>query len=798
MGWIAAGLAGLVAAVAAVVAVLLRRRLRRAETEGAAAADLAARLRAALLSGRMGAYFWPRDGGRELASPDLGALLSIPAERPIAFADVLAGFDDDSQRALDAAVAPLRERGSDFEIALRTRAGDGVIHAMGLAAASAGRFDLLLLHDVTESAAEISHLSDRWERLRRVLDALPVPVWCRNVALEIIDCNAAYAHAVDAASPEAAIAESREITGGGPPPARSLAEQARASGETRTGTYRVVIDGARRMLDITESPLGQGEVSVGFALDQTGLAEARTELARHVAAHADVLEHLGTAIVIYGPDRRVKFFNSAFAKLWHLDEPTLATQPEMGEVLEMLRERRLLPETADFPAFKRDEIKRFTSLIDPHEDLIHLPNGTAIRRVISPHPMGGLLFTFEDVTDRLALERSYNTLIAVQRETIDNMYEAIAVFGGDGRLKLYNSVFAETWGLDEAMLSNEPHIAQIIDATRSYYDGEWDQVRSAIISRVTGREERTGTFERTDGLVFEYGFLPLPDGGMLVRNLDITDSTRVQRALAERNEALEQADRVKSEFIANVSYELRTPLNTIIGFAEILNNRYFGALNTRQAEYSEGILEASKRLLSLINDILDLASIEAGRMELEQGTVEIPALIENVYQLTREWAREQQLNLHHDCPADIGVITGDERRLKHALFNLVSNAVKFTPPGGDITISAERDGENVLLSVTDTGIGIAKHDHQRIFEKFVRGKDPTGRAVGAGLGLALVQKLIELHGGEVSLKSTPHKGTTVTCKLPAKAGAAVGAAPLQRAAAPRPDGGAHAGSMPSR
>ena len=220
--------------------------------------------------------------------------------------------------------------GTDFEIALRSRASEGVIHAMGLAGASGGRFDLLLLHDVTESAAEISLLSDRWERLRRVLDTLPVPVWCRNAALEIIDCNAAYAHAVDAASPEAAIAESREITGGGPPPARSLADQARAAGETRTGTYRVVIEGARRMLDLTETPLGQGAVSVGYALDQTGLAEARTELARHVAAHADVLEHLGTAIVIYGPDRRVKFFNSAFAKLWHLDEPTLGDPARDG------------------------------------------------------------------------------------------------------------------------------------------------------------------------------------------------------------------------------------------------------------------------------------------------------------------------------------------------------------------------------------------------------------------------------------------------------------------------------------
>ena len=186
-------------------------------------------------------------------------------------------------------------------------------------------------------------------------------------------------------------------------------------------------------------------------------------------------------------------------------------------------------------------------------------------------------------------------------------------------------------------------------------------------------------------------------------------------------------------------------------------------------------------------------------MELEQGEVEIPSLIENVYQLTREWAREQQLNLHHDCPPDIGVLTGDERRLKHALFNLVSNAVKFTPPGGDITISAERKDGEVQLSVTDTGIGIASHDHQRIFEKFVRGKDPTGRAVGAGLGLALVQKLIELHGGEVSLKSTPHKGTTVVCRLPAKAGGAVASAPaVEPAAVAARAEGAHSGPHASR
>ena len=180
--------------------------------------------------------------------------------------------------------------------------------------------------------------------------------------------------------------------------------------------------------------------------------------------------------------------------------------------------------------------------------------------------------------------------------------------------------------------------------------------------------------------------MPLPDGNVLLSYLDVTDSTRVEHALRERNEALETAGRLKSEFIANVSYELRTPLNAIIGFAEILTNQYFGELTPRQLDYSRGILDSSHRLLSLINDILDLATIEAGYMTLETGQLDIHTLMSSVLTLTRERARNQNLKLDFDCPPDIGTIEADERRLKQALFNLISNAIKFTPAGGSMTV----------------------------------------------------------------------------------------------------------------
>ena len=260
--------------------------------------------------------------------------------------------------------------------------------------------------------------------------------------------------------------------------------------------------------------------------------------------------------------------------------------------------------------------------------------------------------------------------------------------------------------------------------------------------------------------------VPLPDGNVMLSYLDVTDSTRVERALREKNEALETAGRLKTEFIANVSYELRTPLNAIIGFAEILTNQYFGELNNRQLDYSRGILDSSHRLLSLINDILDLATIEAGYMTLETEPVDIHTLLASVLALTRERARKQSLNLDFDCPPEIGSIIADERRLKQALFNLISNAIKFTPAGGTIAIRARRSDGEVALSVTDTGIGIPREQQQRVFEKFERG-NPQARQSGAGLGLSLVKSFIELHGGRVEMESTPGQGTRVTCYLSA-------------------------------
>ena len=627
-----------------------------------------------------------------------------------------------------------------------------------------------LAEKVARLESELASERTAGQQCASALDLLPIPVWRRGPDLRLVDCNQAYLRAIE--SDRAAVVEGKRVLGGASlaEQGRALAALARTARTPQSEAHHVVIAGARRLIEFTEAALPDGG-TVGIALDMTEREETQAELQRLLKAHGEVLENLTTAIAIYGSDTRLKFFNTAFAKLWKLDEAWLRTEPDFGAVLELLRERRRLPEYADFRAFKHQRLRLFTTLLEPLEELTYIPDGTTLRSRITPHPLGGLFFTYEDVTDNLVLERSYNTLIAVQRETLDNLYEGVAVVGSDGRLKLTNPAYARIWHLPAESLTAEPHISEIVEQSKGFFDygDDWSSYKDRIIARLTERAPRTGRLARTDGSVLDYASVPLPDGAILLSYVDVTDSIRVERALRERAEALETADRLKSEFISNVSYELRTPLNTIIGFAEILANQYFGELNARQMEYCRGIIGSSERLLTIINDILDLASIEAGRMTLDREPVEPKALLDTVAGIMHEWARSQNLRLNVDCPPDLGVLQVDERRLKQALCNLVSNAIKFTPPGGEITIAGRVKDGTVLFSVSDTGIGIAAEDQERVFKEFERGRRPESRRAGAGLGLSLVKRIVELHGGHVTMESVPNRGTTVICALPVEA-----------------------------
>ena len=244
-------------------------------------------------------------------------------------------------------------------------------------------------------------------------------------------------------------------------------------------------------------------------------------------------------------------------------------------------------------------------------------------------------------------------------------------------------------------------------------------------------------------------------------------NARLFREIENKNRQIEAANRHKSEFLANMSHELRTPLTAIIGFSEVLSDKLFGELNDKQNEYIGDIVTSGRHLLSLINDILDLSKVEAGRMELDVTRFDLPTAIENALILIRERATRHGIKVEHYIDERLGEVAGDERKFKQILLNLLSNAVKFTPEGGSIGVSAALIKDAVEVAVRDTGIGIAPENQQTIFEEFRQvGTDAAKKREGTGLGLTLTKKFVELHGGTIRVESAVGRGSTFTFTLP--------------------------------
>jgi signal transduction histidine kinase len=604
-----------------------------------------------------------------------------------------------------------------------------------------------------------THTTAGSEDFRAILDALPVPVWLRDRTLSLVWGNRAFLTVAGAADLEAANREQVALE----KTERDLAASARAQSRQVEAKRFAIVAGQRRALAFTEVPVDAGVV--GTANDVTEVAAGEARLQQHIDAHTDTLDKLATAVAIFDRDQKLSFYNRAFAKLWNLPETWLDTHPGDGEVLDRLRDAGKLPEQRNYQTWKRERLALYQTARDyPSEDLWHLPGGKTLRVVAQPHPFGGLTFLYEDVTERITLESSYNTLIKVQSATLNTLQEGVAVFGPDGKLKLHNAAFAKIWDLNAKDLAGEPHVRTIAAACADKYGDAtvWERLIQNIVSGANLQRDM-GEIERSDRTILSLALAPLPDGATLVTFADVTDRFRIEGVLRERAEALEAADRLKSDFIKHVSYELRTPLNTILGFAEHLSTEVPGPLNERQSEYMQAIVSGSNTLKNLVNDILDLALIESGALRLELERIDLHALLDDVATHARDWAAKVGLSLEVDCPQDAGPFLADTRRIRQVVFNLLSNAFKFTPKGGVIVLGGRIEGEDVQIYVRDNGPGIAPEVRANVFERF-SAKSNSGQRGGAGLGLALVNRFVELHNGWVEIES--EDGTLVRCHLP--------------------------------
>ena len=673
-------------------------------------------------------------------------------------------------RRTQKSAAPFRmvvtPKGSRRSLALRGHLADPQVSPGGAA--------MVWVFDFSDSESELIQLRAETARARSdfsalvaLIEAAPLPMWFRGPDGQLRLVNSAYVSAVGAGSAEAAIAGGIELVE--PVEGMSAVDVARRAAQSREPAERAVmatIGGARRMLRVSDLPLGDEGVA-GYAIDVEDMEELGRSFRAFREAQRSMLDQLSAGVAQFDARRRLSFVNLPFRRLFALEADQLAEEPPFALLLDAMREAGRLPEVRDFPAWRREKEEWFAAG-EPCDEAWSLGNGTHIRMLAQPLPDGGLLLIAEDRTEQLQVSANRDTLLRTRAATFDSLFESIAVFAPDGRMHLWNRRFARDWDLDSEFLDTHPHIETLLEriAARLARPQTARAVGDVVRAATLDRRQSGGRAALADGRFLRFTGVPLPDGNGLLAVLDITDSHKAEAALKERNAALSEADAIKTRFLANMSYEFRTPLTSIGGFAELLEAGLGGTLDDSGREYVAAILTSVARLSEQIESVLDLSQSEAGLLPLTRQDIAVLPLLRSLV-ADRATATEQgglTLELRGEDMA--GQMVGDPRRLARAIGHLLDNAIAATPRGGRILIELERGAQGLRLVVSDNGPGMDPATLARAIEGLKTGPEGKSAERRQGIGLPLARQLIAAHGGTLELLSEAGQGTTAIVELP--------------------------------
>ena len=671
-----------------------------------------------------------------------------------------------TSRPFRIAVTP---RGSRRSLAMRGCLADPQVAPMGAAQ--------VWVFDSSDSETELARLrvetararSDFWA-LVGLIEAAPMPMWSRGEDGELRLVNAAYVKAVGADSAETVVAEGIELLErvDGLAPAEVALQAARQ----KLPIERMVtatIAGQRRALRVSDLPLGERGIA-GYAIDVEDMEELGRSFRAFREAQRSMLDQLSAGVAQFDAKRQLIFANQPFQRLFAMKPSALLNPPGFERLLDTAREAGRVPEARDFLGWRREKAQWFAAST-AQEEAWPLSDGTHLRVVAQPLPDGGLLLIVEDRTETLRISAMRDTLLRTRTATFDNLFEAIAVFAPDGRMQLWNRRFASAWGLEPETLDSHPHIADLLErislglAKPAQGKAVGDVVRAATLER----RQTGGRVQLVDGRTLEFAGVPLPDGNGLLTVLDITDSQKAEDALRQRNAALMEADAMKTRFLANMSYEFRTPLTSIGGFAELLEAGLGGELSDSGREYVGAILTSVARLGEQIENVLDLSQSEAGMLPLAREEIELFPFVTKLVEERGLRLREAGLTLDLRGDKGAGRVSGDARRLGRAIGHLIDNAIAATPSGGRILVEVSRrrvkGKDRARIVVSDNGSGMDAATLARVMDGLKLSADGKAIERRQGLGLPLARQLIEAHGGTLELLSEPGAGTAAIVEL---------------------------------
>ena len=657
-------------------------------------------------------------------------------------------------------------RGSKRSLALRGHLADPQVSPGGAA--------LVWVFDFSDSESELVQLRADAQRAREdfgalvgLIEAAPMPMWFRGPdgALRLV--NHAYVDAVAGQDAVQVVSDGIELVERVDGlTARQVALQAAAKHLPIERMVSATIGGQRRALKVSDLPLGDEGIA-GYAVDVEEMEEVSRSLRAFREAQRTMLDQLSAGVAQFDARRQLTFANRPFQRIFALKPAVMLDPPPFERLLDLARDGGRVPEARDFPAWRRERAGWFHAST-PQEETWTLADGTHLRIVAQPLPDGGIMLVAEDRTEQLQLSAARDTLLRTRTATFDSLFESVAVFAPDGRMQLWNRRFSVDWGLDAEFLDTHPRIETLLEriGARLAKPARAKAVGDAVRAATLDRRQTGGRAVLADGRTLEYAGVPLPDGNGLLTVLDITDSQKAEEALKQRNAALEEADAMKTRFLATMSYEFRTPLTSIGGFAELLQAGLGGDLSEQGREYVEAILSSVGRLGEQIESVLDLSQSEAGLLPLAREEIDLLPFVTRLVEDRAAAVREAGLTLDLRGNRNAGLISGDRRRLGRALGHLIDNAIAATPPGGRILLERKGLKDRTRIVVSDNGPGMDPATLARALEGIKLSADGKTVERRQGLGLPLARQLIEAHGGTLELLSEPGQGTAAIVELP--------------------------------
>lgn len=617
--------------------------------------------------------------------------LGLQNQNTLAIDDFFRIFSATPLTTLHKAVQNLTSVGGIFSLHEKLKNKEILITGHKLSPDDKNDYIYITLEDVTKKYEQQKkleqfnrHAKKENKILNDILNEVPFAIWHRDNHGRIDYCNDIYAKTLDF-SREKVIAENLDLLPKNELDLYLIAQEALKEQKRVTTRTRAIIGGDRRLLEIAAVPLA--DATFGYALDITEIQNIQTQLTSTIKSYREIFNTVSVPVAVFDSHKLLSYYNRAYAHFFGFQESFLESSPTFSDILDDLRQRKKIPDHPNFQQYKATRHELFQSLIAPVEEFSDLPDGKTIRLRIAPYPFGGLIFVFENITNQLDLERGVNTLLAVQKETLNHLYEGLIVIGSDGKIRLINPAIQTIFNNKEDLLDS--HMNSWIKTTKDSFNThdqfqEWQQ---CITHLFVDRHPSFDQLHLKNDLVLKWFYIPLPDGSHMLGFLNISEDWKHEKNLTDKNKSLIALDTLKQTYVKEVTHQLQPPLENILGISRNLKDQVFGEMNELQLSYCSLIYNNTSTLKFLIDDILCL--INADQIHVKPESILIRPMLDSLVSLLRPMLDDQGIDLFVDHTSEDVNIHADKRRLKQASLALIKDLLKNIPEGSEIRLKPD-------------------------------------------------------------------------------------------------------------